>query len=98
MDPRATYRLQLNRDFNLRQATVLIPYLDELGISHCYLSPLLKARPGSRHGYDITEHSSLNPEIASAEDFGVRRRAKTARDGPDHGRGAQSHGHHGRGQ
>lgn len=67
--PRATYRLQLNRDFNLRQATGLIPYLDELGISHCYLSPLLKARPGSRHGYDITDHSSLNPEIASAEDF-----------------------------
>ena len=67
--PRATYRLQLNRDFNLRQATSLIPYLDELGISHCYLSPLLRARPGSRHGYDITDHSSLNPEIASAEDF-----------------------------
>lgn len=67
--PRATYRLQLNRDFNLWQAAELIPYLDELGISHCYLSPLLKARPGSRHGYDITDHSSLNPEIASAEDF-----------------------------
>jgi (1->4)-alpha-D-glucan 1-alpha-D-glucosylmutase len=67
--PRATYRLQLNRDFRLSQAAALIPYLDELGISHCYLSPLLKARPGSRHGYDITDHSSLNPEIASAEDF-----------------------------
>ena len=67
--PRATYRLQMNRDFNLWQATELVPYLDELGISHCYLSPLLKARPRSRHGYDITDHSSLNPEIASAEDF-----------------------------
>ncbi|MDN5752026.1 MAG: 4-alpha-glucanotransferase, partial [Nitrosospira sp.] len=33
--PRATYRLQMNRDFNLRQATALVPYLDELGISHC---------------------------------------------------------------
>jgi (1->4)-alpha-D-glucan 1-alpha-D-glucosylmutase len=67
--PRATYRLQLNREFNLKQAEKLIPYLDELGISHCYLSPLLKARPGSSHGYDITDHSSLNPEIASDEDF-----------------------------
>jgi len=67
--PRATYRLQLHRDFNLRQARDLLPYLDELGVSHCYLSPILKARPGSRHGYDITDHSSLNPEIASAEDF-----------------------------
>lgn len=67
--PRATYRLQLHRDFKLRQAMQLLPYLDELGVSHCYLSPILKARPGSRHGYDITDHSSLNPEIAGAEDF-----------------------------
>ena len=67
--PRATYRLQLNRNFTLRQAMELLPYLDALGISHCYLSPILKARPGSLHGYDITDHSSLNPEIASAEDF-----------------------------
>ncbi|SOD40019.1 malto-oligosyltrehalose synthase [Nitrosovibrio sp. Nv4] len=67
--PRATYRLQLNRDFNLRQAAELIPYLDELGVSHCYLSPILKARPGSRHGYDVTDHGSLNPEVASAADF-----------------------------
>ncbi|MDR3670111.1 MAG: malto-oligosyltrehalose synthase [Holophaga sp.] len=67
--PRATYRLQMNRDFPLRQATALLPYLDDLGISHCYLSPLLKARPGSSHGYDITDHASLNPEITSAEEF-----------------------------
>lgn len=67
--PRATYRLQLNRDFNLSRAAQLIPYLDELGISHCYLSPILKARPGSRHGYDITDHTSLNPEVASLADF-----------------------------
>ncbi|MHB1215959.1 MAG: malto-oligosyltrehalose synthase [Thiobacillus sp.] len=67
--PRATYRLQMHRDFTLRQATELLPYLDELGVSHGYLSPILKARAGSRHGYDITDHSSLNPEIADAEDF-----------------------------
>ena len=66
--PRATYRLQLHRDFNLRAATALLPYLDDLGVSHCYLSPILKARRGSRHGYDITDHTSLNPEIANAED------------------------------
>ena len=66
--PRATYRLQLNRDFNLRQATAMVDYLDDLGVSHCYLSPLLKARPGSSHGYDITDHRTLNPEIAGPED------------------------------
>lgn len=67
--PRSTYRLQLHRDFDLGQATALLPYLDELGVSHCYLSPLLKARPGSLHGYDIIDHSQLNPEITSVETF-----------------------------
>jgi (1->4)-alpha-D-glucan 1-alpha-D-glucosylmutase len=46
-----------------------VPYLSRLGISHCYASPLLKARPGSPHGYDITNHQELNPEIGSREDF-----------------------------
>ncbi len=67
--PRATYRLQFNRDFTLAQAAELVPYLAELGISHCYASPYLKARPGSGHGYDIVDHNTLNPEIGSAEDF-----------------------------
>jgi (1->4)-alpha-D-glucan 1-alpha-D-glucosylmutase len=67
--PLATYRLQLNRDFTFSQATAIVPYLAELGISHCYISPCLKARPGSMHGYDIVDHNSLNPEIGSAEEF-----------------------------
>jgi (1->4)-alpha-D-glucan 1-alpha-D-glucosylmutase len=67
--PRATYRLQLNRDFTFAQATAIVPYLAALGISHCYISPCLKARPGSMHGYDIVDHNSLNPEIGSQEDF-----------------------------
>ncbi len=67
--PRATYRLQLNRDFTFDQATEIVPYLSALGISHCYVSPLLKARPGSIHGYDIVDHNSLNPEIGTPEEF-----------------------------
>jgi (1->4)-alpha-D-glucan 1-alpha-D-glucosylmutase len=67
--PRATYRLQLNRDFTLTQARAIVPYLSALGISHCYISPCLRARPGSMHGYDIVDHNSLNPEIGSSEDF-----------------------------
>jgi (1->4)-alpha-D-glucan 1-alpha-D-glucosylmutase len=67
--PRATYRLQLNRDFTFAKAEALVPYLSSLGISHCYVSPLLKARPGSLHGYDIVDHNELNPEIGSPEDF-----------------------------
>ncbi|MGA9508672.1 MAG: malto-oligosyltrehalose synthase [Candidatus Sulfotelmatobacter sp.] len=67
--PRATYRLQLNRDFTFAQATAIVPYLSTLGISHCYISPFLKARPGSMHGYDIVDHNSLNPEIGTPEEF-----------------------------
>jgi (1->4)-alpha-D-glucan 1-alpha-D-glucosylmutase len=67
--PRATYRLQLNRDFRFTQATEIVPYLSALGISHCYISPCLKSRPGSMHGYDIVDHNSFNPEIGNAEDF-----------------------------
>src|ERR1700719_3643500 len=67
--PVATYRLQLNRDFTFNQATEIVPYLSDIGISHCYISPCLKARPGSMHGYDIVDHNSFNPEIGTAEDF-----------------------------
>ncbi len=67
--PRATYRLQLHRDFTFADATALVPYLAELGVSHIYCSPYLRARPGSRHGYDIVDHTSLNPEIGSADAF-----------------------------
>jgi|HubBroStandDraft_2_1064218.scaffolds.fasta_scaffold01023_5 (1->4)-alpha-D-glucan 1-alpha-D-glucosylmutase len=67
--PLATYRLQFNRDFTFVQAAELVPYLAALGISHCYASPYLKARPGSTHGYDIIDHNTLNPEIGSREDL-----------------------------
>ena len=67
--PRATYRLQLHKGFNFRQAQALVPYLAGLGISHVYCSSFLRARPGSLHGYDIIDHNSLNPEIGTEADF-----------------------------
>ncbi len=67
--PGSFYRLQLNHDFTFRQAAAVVPYLDSLGISHCYTSPYLKARPGSAHGYDIIDHANLNPEIGSREEY-----------------------------
>jgi (1->4)-alpha-D-glucan 1-alpha-D-glucosylmutase len=69
MTPISTYRLQFGPRFRLVDATLLIPYLASLGITHVYASPLLKARPGSEHGYDITDYSALNPEIGSWDDF-----------------------------
>jgi (1->4)-alpha-D-glucan 1-alpha-D-glucosylmutase len=67
--PDATYRLQFNRAFTFSQASELVPYLHELGVSHCYASPYFNARPGSVHGYDIVDHNAFNPEIGSAGDF-----------------------------
>src|SRR5271166_4142640 len=63
MIPRATYRVQFGKDFGFEHATALAPYLEELGISHVYASPYLRARPNSTHGYDITDHNSLNPDL-----------------------------------
>ncbi len=67
--PRATYRLQFHSGFTFRDASTLVPYLAELGISHVYASPITAARPGSTHGYDIVDHNRLNPEIGSDGDF-----------------------------
>ncbi len=66
---RATYRLQFQREFTFSDATRLVPYLAALGISHVYASPITEARPGSTHGYDIIDHSRLNPEIGTEEQF-----------------------------
>ncbi len=67
--PSSTYRLQFNHQFTYQQAAGLIEYLHDLGISDCYSSPLLAARAGSQHGYDITDHSRLNPEIGDEAEF-----------------------------
>jgi (1->4)-alpha-D-glucan 1-alpha-D-glucosylmutase len=67
--PRATYRLQFNHEFTFADAARVVPYLARLGISHVYASPILKARPGSMHGYDVTDHTRLNPELGTPEDF-----------------------------
>jgi (1->4)-alpha-D-glucan 1-alpha-D-glucosylmutase len=67
--PESTYRLQFHAGFTFRDAARLVPYLDLLGVTHLYASPYLKARPGSMHGYDITDHRALNPEIGTELDY-----------------------------
>lgn len=61
---RATQRLQFHRDFTLDDAVPLVPYFARLGISHIYASPLLTARPGSTHGYDVVDPTRINPELS----------------------------------
>ena len=65
--PRATARLQFHAGFTIDDAVGLVPYFSRLGISHLYASPLLKARPGSTHGYDIVDHNQINPELGGME-------------------------------
>ena len=67
--PRATYRLQMQGGFGFARPRRVAPYLARLGISHVYLSPVFKARPGSTHGYDITDHAKLNPELGTEADY-----------------------------
>ncbi len=67
--PSATYRLQFHAGFTFEDARRLVPYLHDLGISHMYASPYLRARSGSMHGYDVADPSSLNPELGSQADF-----------------------------
>src|SRR5262245_57667951 len=61
--PRATYRLQLDGRFGLREAAQLVPYLAALGVSHAYCSSYLRARAGSTHGYDVVDHNAVDPEL-----------------------------------
>ncbi len=62
-DFRATYRLQLGPSLSLDDARDLVPYLAALGISHVYLSPCWRSRPGSTHGYDVLDPAEVNPEL-----------------------------------
>lgn len=60
---RATQRLQFHKGFTLDDAVPLVPYFARLGISHVYASPLLSARAGSMHGYDVVDPTTVNPEL-----------------------------------
>ena len=75
----ATYRVQLNHRFTLRDAHAIVPYLDRLGISHLYCSPILAARPKSMHGYDVTDPTRVNPEIGTVDDLRALAEALRAR-------------------
>ena len=66
---RCTYRLQLAGDFGFARARALVPYLRDLGISHLYLPPSFQARPGSTHGYDVVDPTSISQELGGEQEF-----------------------------
>jgi (1->4)-alpha-D-glucan 1-alpha-D-glucosylmutase len=65
--PIATYRIQLSGRFGFDAAAEIVPYLKSLGISHLYASPFLKSRAGSPHGYDVIDHTSIDPELGGED-------------------------------
>jgi (1->4)-alpha-D-glucan 1-alpha-D-glucosylmutase len=67
--PIATYRVQLTANFDFDAAASIVPYLKALGITHLYASPFMKARKGSSHGYDIVDHTRINPELGGDAGF-----------------------------
>lgn len=75
---RATLRLQFHKGFTLEQAVPLVPYFAQLGISHIYASPLLAARSGSMHGYDVVDPTQVNPELGG--EAALRRLVGTLRE------------------
>jgi (1->4)-alpha-D-glucan 1-alpha-D-glucosylmutase len=79
----STYRLQLRGEasgfaFSFADAENLLPYLDDLGVSHVYLSPIMTATPGSNHGYDVTDPTTVSPELGGRE--GLERLSAAARE------------------
>src|ERR1700744_4056281 len=79
----STYRLQLRGTssgfgFTLADAENILDYLDDLGVSHLYLSPILTAVSGSTHGYDVTDPTSVSAELGGAE--GLARLSAAARE------------------
>ena len=67
--PVSTYRVQMHKDFTFAHAQAIAGYLKQLGIGDFYSSPIFEARPNSMHGYDVTRHDRLNPELGGAEGF-----------------------------
>ena len=77
--PIATYRLQFHQNFRFDDARAIVDYLHDLGISDLYASPIFVARAGSTHGYDVVDHSRIDPVLGGEEGFAALSAAAQAR-------------------
>src|SRR5581483_7655656 len=76
---RCTYRIQLTDTFGFAETReVVVPYVQELGVSHLYLSPSLQAQKGSTHGYDVVDPTTISADLGGEAEF--RKLADAARD------------------
>jgi (1->4)-alpha-D-glucan 1-alpha-D-glucosylmutase len=67
--PTSTYRIQFSPQFGFRELRAILPYLENIGISHIYASPIFAARHGSSHGYDVIDPNQVNSELGGSKDF-----------------------------
>ncbi|NTW41811.1 MAG: malto-oligosyltrehalose synthase, partial [Cellulomonadaceae bacterium] len=74
--PTSTYRVQLGADHTFDDVAAEVSYLASLGVTHVYLSPILRAAPGSTHGYDVVDHDEVAPLLGGLA--GLRRLATAA--------------------
>ena len=65
----ASYRLQLRPSFGFDDASAVVPYLADLGVSHVYTSPFLAAAEGSDHGYDVVDPTRVRDDLGGAVAF-----------------------------
>lgn len=78
VNPISTYRIQFHRDFNFEDFEKIIPYLQKLGVSTIYASPVFTSTPGSTHGYDGINPHQINPEVGTEEQLKeISRRLKS---------------------
>jgi malto-oligosyltrehalose synthase/4-alpha-glucanotransferase len=66
-NPVSTYRIQFQKEFSFEEFEKIIEYLQKLGISTIYASPIFESTPGSVHGYDVLDPHKINPEIGTIE-------------------------------
>ena len=67
--PASTYRVQLNHTFTFKDLQAQIPYLNQLGISTIYAAPITTSSKDSSHGYDVTDFTTINPQIGTLEEL-----------------------------
>jgi (1->4)-alpha-D-glucan 1-alpha-D-glucosylmutase len=70
VDPRATYRVQLHEEFDFDAAAAIVPYLEELGVSHLYCSPYMQAAAHSPHGYDVVDPTRVSDALGGDAGLG----------------------------
>jgi malto-oligosyltrehalose synthase/4-alpha-glucanotransferase len=70
-NPIATYRLQFHKEFTFEALEAVSPYLNNLGVSTIYASPVFKSTPGSTHGYDGVNPNKIDPEIGNVDQLKV---------------------------